>query len=299
MTLVVETGGGVPGANAYCTAAFVTTYLTNQARQTEGSWSTSTSAVQDAAVVKATAYIDQRFGRRFLGIRANASIVGRRADGTVKFAGLPVDADTITIGRKTYRFVATLAQENDVLIGATAALTAEALLDALNADTGDSTVHEDTLKNYEVIATRADAVLTIEAVQYGENGNSIALSESATNVTVLPAGGFLTGGVDAAPQPLCFPRLGLYDRDGYEVIGVPERLRQAVAEYAVRSLSSTLAPDPSHDESGSRVQRTRSKVGPLEDETEFVQGSALVPFRPYPAADALLAEYLAPAGAYR
>lgn len=299
MTLTVETGAGVPGANGLCTVAFVTTYLTNQGRETENSWSTSTTTVQEAAIVKATAYIEQRFGRQFLGIRANTSIVGRVADGEVTFAGLPTDADTITIGQKAYRFVTTLAQENDVLIGATAADCAEALKDAIAGDATDAAVHEDTLANYEVSASRTDAVVTVVAVQYGLSGNSIVFSESATNVTISPSGGFLTGGLDTGRQPLSFPRLGLYDRDGLAVLSVPVQVKQAVAEYAVRSLAATLAADPTVDASGARVQRSRKKIGPLEKETEFVDGAATVSFRKYPAADALLAEFVASGGTYR
>lgn len=41
-------------------------------------------------------------------------------------------------------------------------------------------------------------------------------------------------------QPLCFPRVELYDRDGYEVEGIPEELKKAVCEAGFISISTSL-----------------------------------------------------------
>lgn len=41
-------------------------------------------------------------------------------------------------------------------------------------------------------------------------------------------------------QPLCFPRVELYDKDGYEVEGIPEELKQAVCEAAYIAITSDL-----------------------------------------------------------
>lgn len=41
-------------------------------------------------------------------------------------------------------------------------------------------------------------------------------------------------------QPLCFPRVELYDRDGYEVEGIPEELKKAVCEGAMIATTTSL-----------------------------------------------------------
>ena len=71
----------------------------------------------------------------------------------------------------------------------------------------------------------------------------------------------------------------------------PVALKRAVCEYAVRSLSATLLPDPEIHASGQGWERTRSKVGPIEEEIRFQYqgpGTQRIILRPYPAADILL-----------
>ena len=97
-------------------------------------------------------------------------------------------------------------------------------------------------------------------------------------------------------QNLSFPRVRLYDEDGNLVSGLPKRLKYATAEYAKRALIAELAPDPTVDDTGQRVVRKREKVGPIEEETQYVEAGAINIFKPYPAADLLLQEYIAPAG---
>ena len=290
MAFVVETGAGTPNANAYATPAFVTTYLTERNRETENSWSTETSTRQQEAIVVATQYVDRRFGRRFKGGRLRFLIPGRAASGTIAFAALPDALETVTVGQVVYRFVDALAQEDDVLRGATAAEAATNLAEAVNSGGESSAVHEDTLENFEATASVNGATVTVEAQAKGTSGNDVAFA-TTTGGTITP-GGFLVGGLDEGPQPLEFPRTAIYDRDGQAVQGVPLKLKQAVAEYAVRSLASQLDPDPTVDDSGALVQRKREKVGPIEEETEYVAGAQPRIDRPYPAADGLLADYL-------
>ena len=78
---------------------------------------------------------------------------------------------------------------------------------------------------------------------------------------------------------------------------IPLKLKQATAEYADRARAAALAPDPTVSTYSAQVKRVREKVGPIEEETEFVDGSHLVKLLvPYPAADRLLSEYVFPAG---
>lgn len=91
-----------------------------------------------------------------------------------------------------------------------------------------------------------------------------------------------------APQALSFPRLGLYDKEGRVIEGMPVSLQKATAEYALRALSSSLFLEPTVETNGQRVQRSRDKVGPIEEEREYVQGAAVSTLRPFPAADRLI-----------
>lgn len=98
-------------------------------------------------------------------------------------------------------------------------------------------------------------------------------------------------------QPLGFPRLNLYDPAGQLVEGIPEKLKKATAEYALRALSGELMPDPVTDTSGAMVIGNRQKVGPIETEVTYAASMGVRPLKPYPAADLLLKEYLTSGGA--
>jgi uncharacterized protein involved in response to NO len=295
MALVVETGAGTPGANAYVPVAFVTSYLSDRGRSTENGWTASTTGAKEAAIIAATDYIETRWGSRFLGSRLRVVVSGREASGVVTFTGQPSNAETVTVGLQVYRFVTTLAQANDVLIGGTLAESIENLQLAVNSPTLDAdAVHEDTFINYQVVAAITATTIEFVAQVEGESGNLIALSTTVTGASVSAA--TLTGGVDGGEQPLSFPRAGLYTRDGSQVVGIPVRLKQATAEYAVRAMAAVLAPDPTVDDRLVPVVRKREKVGPIEEETEYAAGGIPVVTKPYPAADRLLAEFVSSSG---
>lgn len=95
-------------------------------------------------------------------------------------------------------------------------------------------------------------------------------------------------------QALGWPRLYMYD-DGVLVEGMPEKLKRATAEYALRALTATLMPDPTTNATGQVVVRSKEKVGPIESETEFLAGS-LQTLKPYPAADILLRQWVLTGG---
>jgi hypothetical protein len=67
MAFTVETGTGVPGANAYDSVANIDTH---HADHGQTSWDDFTTPEKQTAIVRATSYIDKRFGRRFVGVRA-------------------------------------------------------------------------------------------------------------------------------------------------------------------------------------------------------------------------------------
>ena len=64
MSLTKEDGTIVTNANAYANAADAIAYQTDRGRQ---AWLDATTEVQEAALIRATDYIETRFGRRFIG----------------------------------------------------------------------------------------------------------------------------------------------------------------------------------------------------------------------------------------
>jgi len=66
MALVVEDGSGLNTANAYVSEAFVDTYHDDR---NNTAWTDYTPPEKQAAIIRATDYIDKRFGRRFRGYR--------------------------------------------------------------------------------------------------------------------------------------------------------------------------------------------------------------------------------------
>lgn len=69
---------------------------------------------------------------------------------------------------------------------------------------------------------------------------------------------------------------------------MPVKMKQAVAEYALRALTTVLAPDPTTDATGGKVIEKTEIVGPLEETTKYSESTSLALLKPYPAADMLL-----------
>ena len=93
-----------------------------------------------------------------------------------------------------------------------------------------------------------------------------------------------------AGQALAWPRSDVVDEDGYDVAAdaVPTRVANACVEYAFRAASGDLIPDPETDATGGTVTRKREKVGPIEEETEYLLTSSVKTIKPYPKADRTL-----------
>ena len=92
-------------------------------------------------------------------------------------------------------------------------------------------------------------------------------------------------------QPLEFPRVDLYDAEGYQVLVIPDKLKYATYEYALRANASALAPDPKTTTTGKVIKQ---KVGRIE--TQYSASAAVQITQPYPAADRLLSEYVQQVG---
>ena len=107
----------------------------------------------------------------------------------------------------------------------------------------------------------------------------------ATDYVETRFGSLFYGDKKSPTQALSHPRVNTSTGE------FPVALKRAVCEYAVRSLSVTLLPDPEIHASGQGWERTRSKVGPIEEEIRFQYqgpGTQRIILRPYPAADILL-----------
>lgn len=305
MTVIVENGTGIASANSYVTPEYVTAYLTDRNRATENGWTDPESTEEQAAVIEATDYIEQRFRNLFAGYKAHRYVNLARA--TLYLAALPTADDTVTIGTQTYTFKAAAGAADTVAIGATVADTVDNLVAAILATSSleGSSFGTGTAANADATASAFyDDQLAVYAKTAGTAGNAVATTETLTAAASAFNFATLVGGSNRpAAQPLSFPRLGLYDRDGFQVVGIPERLKWACAEYAVRARLSTsvLLPDPTSDEYGGQVIAKKEAVGPIISEVRYQPGSSAdgPELNAYPAADRLLREFLRPEGVIR
>lgn len=297
MTLIVEDGTGVSGANAYTTLAAITTYLTDRARQSENSWDTIGTPAQEAADIAATDFVDRRWGHLFKGKQEFVDVSAGRA--TLTFTGQPSNTETVVIDTTTYTFNTALGGANSVLIGANVAASILNLVNAVLATSsqegvthGSGTVVHPTVTAEEGIG---DTMLAV-AREKGTAGNGISTTDTITAATW--SSSTLSGGGDVAvSQPLEFPRINLFDRNRQLVSGIPTKLQHAVAEYAVRAVAAVLLPDPTMDPTGRTVIEKMEKVGPIETQTRYEEGAALSQvLYPYPMADNLLKEYVMSTG---
>lgn len=299
MTLIIEDGSGVHGANSGVSIAFVTAYLTARGRETENGWSTAAAGLQEGACIEATDYVENKHRHNFKGSKQYRDLSVARA--ALTLTAQPLAAETVVVGSLTYTFEATLTSAGDVLIGASTSESIDNLIKAINSDGAASGVthHASTVENTEAGAQSffGDAMLAF-AKTGGTPGNAVA---STTTITgALWSFATLNGGGDPVrAQPLSFPRIGLVDGDGIQINGMPERYLQALAEYAVRSVSTTttLAPDPTVDSIGGTITSIREKVGPIETATVYSEGTANSGTLPaYPAADRLLRDFVRAGG---
>lgn len=85
-----------------------------------------------------------------------------------------------------------------------------------------------------------------------------------------------------------WPRIAAYDRDRYAVTDVPMEVKDACAEYALRSLSDDLMPDPTRDDTGQVIQSKTETVGPITESVTYAAGAAQTVLPKYPTADQIL-----------
>ena len=152
--------------------------------------------------------------------------------------------------------------------------------------------------NAYVDVAYVDAYFTLRAkddsvwVDYDEDvkdGAIISASSYMDNINI----GLLRGRRLTEAQMTQFPRTGVVDYDGYEVSGIPELWKMATAEYSLRAIIDSLAPDVQYDDSGIPIKSKVEKIGPITEATVYQDG-AFSPnvIRKYPEADMLIVQYL-------
>lgn len=125
----------------------------------------------------------------------------------------------------------------------------------------------------------------------GAVGDKEAAIRKATDYIDKRFGLLFRGIKSSSQQELQWPRIDAYDNSGYTLAGiVPTQLKKAVYEYALRALVyNVLAPDaplPSPQQSlvtgvasatetnSGVVSKKTEKVGPLEETTQYTEGTS-------------------------
>jgi len=125
--------------------------------------------------------------------------IANYATGTLTLTAVPLAAETVTIGAKTYTWRATVAATaNEVLIGGTASTSLDNLKSAVNLDGNTAVYGSSTTINADVRAsTKTATTLFFVAKVGGTGGNSLATTE-----TIVTGGSFgaanLAGGAAAS-----------------------------------------------------------------------------------------------------
>ena len=194
------------------------------------------------------------------------------ATGVLTATGNPADADTVTIGSRTYTFQATLTNSNgNVQRGATQADSLGNLAKAINRTGVPGTDYAAAMVvNADVSAVATATTVTVTAKTKGESANSLTTTEVSTVLSwasatliggdeskarqvIIRASDYIDkrfgrrwrGERQSQAQGLTWPRLGAFDVDGFYITGLPKQIKRATAEYALRAaLYNVLAPDP-------------------------------------------------------
>jgi hypothetical protein len=269
MTIIVEDGSGIIGANSYASVAYADSYFTLRGITT---W-TGANSLKEAALIKATDYIDLRFRRRFIGWKQFDP--QEFAQNSLTFAGNAQEDDTVVIGTETYTFSEVPFGAFEVQIGSVITETVQNFIDIVNRDS--------TLVDASAVY---DLKVLVRSKRKGHVGNYITTTSSIGGTTFLfPT---LRGGNDQGiGQSLEFPRSHAYTISGVPILGVPDILKRATCEYALRALSQVLVPDPSSEDNGYIATRKFEKIGPIETDTEYLI-SRMDELKRYPAADYLI-----------
>jgi len=128
------------------------------------------------------------------GLHRITAVNSVKATGLLTFAGQPANNDTVTLDGKVYTWKTALTgAANEVLIGASAALSRDNLVLAITGGAGAGTNYgTGTLAHTTVTASANAGNMNVTALRDGPGGNAITTTESGTNTSF--GGGTLAGG---------------------------------------------------------------------------------------------------------
>lgn len=272
---LLEDDTGIVGANALVSVDYVDQYHSDRGNS---GW-TGDQSSKEAAIIKATDYVELRFSERFIGLKRFTN--QKKAQATLTLTQNPVVMEELTIGSNTLTFGSDIT-----IVSGSIESTIGNIISAVNGNTP-----------YEAVALEGLRVV-LKAGFDGFDGNDISVSTNATGASLNSS--TLIGGSDVGrAQSLSWPRRNVYNEGGVEIVTVPDQVKNAVSEYALRALTASLLPDPSTDESGQLVVKKMEKVGPIETETELLAQQSVI-LKKYPAADRWLTRFLRnSSGVYR
>jgi hypothetical protein len=286
MTLIVEDGTGVIGANSYVGYGYAHSYMNAKGVLTE--WVAKTTPQKKAAMIGSTRYLDLRFGRSLKGFKLynNLSIPG---SALLSVIGLPVEDETLTIGETVYVFKTAATNPYEVTIGANIAATGAALV-AIIAGGPNGTPANPDVSVASSDSLTGSFLLGVVALVAGALPEPIEVSTTSSNLSWDSS--ILVNDTDDGIQSLCFPRDLAYYRDGTQILGIPENLKFATMELAYRSLTTVLLPDPVVDDTGYVKTLAREKVGPVETEYRYSSGGISLIFKMFPEVELLMKEFI-------
>jgi len=177
--------------------------------------------------------------------------------------------DTVTIGTRVYTFRAVLSTGptivDEILIGVDVTATAANLVAAIMGTAGEgSTYSTGTTVNTLVTAANAAGVVTLTSIVIGVAGNSVALAEVGTNLTV--SGAFLASGANGTVLVADTHYTMNFDTGFLSFIypspsGVVDGVADFIVNYAVRSSTrSVVLSGNAHVEGALRFE-TRNARG--------------------------------------
>lgn len=308
MAFVVQTDDGTTqGANAYVELSYFKAYHDAAGNDYSG----YTDDELQNVIVRGTRYVDTRFpykGVKLLGATTAAT-------GTLTATGNFSDNETVTIGSRSYKFQATLTNVNgNVQIGADLATSLVNIANAINgAGTPGTDYAAAMTQNTNIIATQTDTTLTVTASNKGFSGNAFASTTTASLATW--SGATLSGGL--GPQSTQWPRaagsstvfpwfdvnfltapvqVGAYgpvtliDSSGNALIGIPDAVKDACSEYALRATTIPLWQDAPAPAGGRLIQSISQMVDVIKQDVTYEPGQVGSFAMPaFPAADMILA----------
>lgn len=287
MTLVVEDGSGVVDANSYCDVAFADRYLGDRGRT---DWLDDSVTGKEGFLIRATSYLDRRWGAQLSGIRQYSDHIVEFATNPSPLPILPYASDGLL---PTYAtgFVTLLTAD----IGAGTTLTMGNITYTFTGSEGDDVftvarivadwAHEQASRNVSVENTTGSGSLKIRALKVGPQDPALEISASPPDCFRFSNNGVLTEG-GGVPQPLEFPRVGCVrqpryaNRINHNAVSqvppnrVPKEIMHATCEYARLLLEDgelAAQHDPGSISGIARnVSEQEVQVGPVRTKTRYI-----------------------------